>query len=138
MWNQILVTAFLSSVSVMLGAALQHYFGRTLESRKQLTLQRSQSYVDYFKAFASIAQYAGSKEILAAATDAKIRICIYGSPAVVKRLRDFELAGAALNSAESETLITLLLKEMRKDTGVNDSEISRDDFLPILFHSTSK
>ena len=39
-----------SLFGVALGGSLQFFFGRALEARKQLTGQKSQSYVDYFKA----------------------------------------------------------------------------------------
>jgi hypothetical protein len=96
MWSQASVTAILSLVGVLLGAGLQYYFGRTLEGRKQLALQRSQAYVDYFKAVASVAQHGRSKDNLAQTADAKVRVCIYGSPTVIKHLSAFEATGAAI------------------------------------------
>ena len=41
--------ALLSVLGVLVGAYLQYFFGRSLEARKQLTLQKSQSYIDYFR-----------------------------------------------------------------------------------------
>ena len=135
MSNQAIITALLSIAGVMLGAGLQYYFSRTLESRKQLALQRSQSFVDYFKAIALIAQHGRSPEHSAMLADAKVRVCIYGSAAVVKLLRDFEGVGSVLNSVECMTLIAELLAEMRRDAGMGETGIDREDLRRILFGS---
>jgi hypothetical protein len=119
----------------MVGAGLQYVSGRALEGRKQLALQKSTAYVDFFKAVALIAQHGDSKDNLALAADAKVRMCIYGSPRVIRYLRDFDKAGAVLNSQESFKIITELLKEMRKDTGTDHRGIGEDDFQSILFGS---
>jgi hypothetical protein len=44
-----------SLCGVALGGGLQFIFGGRLEARKQLTVQKSQSYVDFFKSVASLA-----------------------------------------------------------------------------------
>jgi hypothetical protein len=87
--SQIILTTILSLLGVSLGAGLQYYFGRTLEGRKQLTVQRSQAHVDYFKAVALVAQVGRTKDNLAMATDAKVRVCLYGSPDVIRYLSAF-------------------------------------------------
>jgi hypothetical protein len=137
MLNHVIITALLSAAGVMLGAGLQYYFSRSLESRKQLALQRSQSFVDYFKAIALIAQHGPSREHSAMLADAKVRVCIYGSAEVVKLLRDFEAVGSVLNSIQSTTLITELLAEMRKDAGMGVTGVDREELRRILFGSKS-
>jgi hypothetical protein len=132
MWGQATVIAVLSLFGVMIGASLQYYFGRTLEGRKQLALQRSQAYVDYFKVVALIAQHGPSKDSLALAADAKVRVCIYGSPLVIKQLSAFEATGAAIKSAGSAAIIMDLLRAMRADTGMSDRGISQQDFHNIV------
>jgi len=135
MWNQAALTAVLALIGVMVGAGLQYVSGRALEGRKQLALQKSMAYVDFFKAVALIAQHGRSKDNLTLAADSKVRICIYGSTSVIRHLRDFEKVGAVLNSYESFKIITELLKEMRKDTGMDHRGVSEDDFQNILFGS---
>lgn len=79
---------------VLIGAALGYLSGRQLETRKQLTLQRGQAYADYLKALAMAAagnDIAGAKQL---AADAKARICIYGTPTVIRNLGEFDKAGA--------------------------------------------
>jgi len=133
MSSQSAMTAALALIGVLLGAGLQYVAGRALEGRKQLTLQRSLAYVDFFKAVALIAQHGGTKENFAMAADAKVRVCIYGSPSVIGILRDFEMTGAVLDSPDAARIITELLKEMRKDTGMDCRGISEGDLQKILF-----
>jgi hypothetical protein len=128
-----IITAILSLMGVAVGAGLQFYFGRTLEGRKQLAMQRSQAYVDYFKAFALNAQHGRSKDSLAMAADAKVRICLYGSPKVIRSLSAFEASGAAVKSADSLTAVMRLVKMMRKDAGMSERGIGPEDFHNIIF-----
>jgi hypothetical protein len=131
-----MLTAILPPLGVLLGvtlgAALQYYFGRTLEGRKQLALQRAQAYVDYFKAVALVAQHGGGKDHLAMVADAKVRVCIYGSPTVIRCLSAFESAGAVINTTDGAAAIMELLRAMRNDTGMGDSGIGQQDFQRIV------
>jgi hypothetical protein len=51
---QPLLIAVLPVAGVLMGAALQFFFGRSLEARKQLTVQRADSYIDFFRAVAAL------------------------------------------------------------------------------------
>lgn len=133
MWNPAATTAALALLGVMIGAGLQYASGRSLEGRRQLTLQKSSAYVDFFKAIAHIAKHGPSGGLLASAAEAKVRICIYGSPEVVRILRDFEASGPALVSPKSQAIISKLLKEMRKDSGMNCKGIAETDLEDIVF-----
>jgi hypothetical protein len=130
---QSIVVAVSSLSGVLLGGGLQFLFGRALESRKQLLLQRGQSYVDFLKAVAAAAQQNRSKETLAAAADAKTRICIYGSAAVIKELGRFSTTGANTAAPEGRAVIVDLVKAMRRDIGKTDHAVSERDLLDILF-----
>ena len=122
-----------SLVGVALGGGLQFFFGRALEARRQLTVQKSQSYVDYFKAVALLAQGGERRDNLALAADAKVRICIYGSPDVVDHLRRFEDVGATLDNSTSQSVIVDLLKAMRRDIGKDDRGLHDEALRQILF-----
>jgi hypothetical protein len=124
-----------SLVGVALGGGLQFFFGRAVESRRQLTVQKSQSYVDYFKAVALLAQGGERKDNLVLAADAKVRVCIYGSSEVVEQLRRFEDVGATLNTPESHSVIVDLLKAMRRDIGKDAKALSDETLRRILFSS---
>lgn len=130
---QSLLLPIFSLSGVIVGGGLQYLFGRALESRKQLTLQRSQSYVDYFKAVALLAHGDKIKETNSLAADAKTRICLYGSPDVIGHLKKFEEAGAITSSPEAQIVIVGLLKAMRRDVG-KDNQMPDDEVLRrVLF-----
>jgi hypothetical protein len=133
--TQALMVAALSLLSVLIGAALQYAFGQRLEARKQLSAQRAQAYIDFFRATAALGQ-GRSKEQLVLAADAKTRICIYGSATVVQRLGDFERTGAtAANAGGQEALIALiaLMGAMREDVTNSGISLRQDDLIHILF-----
>lgn len=127
-----------SMLGVVLGIGLQFFSGRALESRKQFSLQKSQDYVDYFKAIALVAQNGQMKEHLALAADAKVRICLYGSATVIEHLYRFERAGAALDGPESQSIIVYLLKAMRRDIGKMDGELADAAVQRILFRGEAR
>jgi len=121
-----------SLAGVVLGVGLQYLVGRDLETRKQLALQRSQAYIDYFRVIAHIAQDGGSKENLAAAADAKTRICVYGSQEAIDRLRQFEAVGASTSSLEGKKAIVGLIRAVRSDTRKDGHRIGSETFREIL------
>ncbi len=118
---------------IPIGAALQYLFGRTLETRKQLILQKGQAFTDYFKALSNSAIHGETREVLALGADSKTRICVYGSPAVVKCLADFERVGAAAGSNEGRKAITKLIAAMRKDIGFKYFNAHEADIWTVLF-----
>ncbi|MGA7676558.1 MAG: hypothetical protein WCA78_16115 [Rhizomicrobium sp.] len=131
--SQTIIVAVFSLLGVLLGGGLQYFFGRALETRRQLILQRSQSYVDFLKAVALVAQNGRSKENLSLAADAKTRICIYGATRVVQLLREFEAVGSNTGAQEGRAAIIALVKEMRADVGKRDRMIHEHELQEVLF-----
>lgn len=125
--------AIVPLVGILIGTALGYFSGRLLETQKQLTLQKGQAYADYLKALATAATQSRSREILSLAADAKTRICIYGSRAVIRQLGIFEKSGAKIESAESRAVVSDLIKVMRRDMGVFGDAVSQTDLHDILF-----
>ena len=109
------LTGVLPLLGVALGAGLQFMLGKSLEIGRQLKLQKGQAYADYFRAVALAATKGKAAEANGLAADAKTRICIYGSPVVVKRLGEFEKLGAVIATEESQLAISELLRAMRAD-----------------------
>jgi hypothetical protein len=118
---------------VIVGGGLQYLSSQALESKRQLVLQRSQSYIDFLKAVAVIAQNGRTKETLALAADAKTRMCIYGSSRAIQMLGEFERAGANTVTPEARSAIVALLKEMRADLGRSDRAGANVQLQEILF-----
>ncbi|WP_395444032.1 hypothetical protein [Caulobacter sp. UC70_42] len=118
-------------IGAVIGAALQYAFGRSLETRKQLVVQRAQAYADFFRGFAALAQ-SRSSESLALVADAKTRICIYGSEKVVLALAAFERAGATTLTPEGEATIIDLMRAMRRDVAQSKAQVPADDLSRVL------
>jgi hypothetical protein len=127
-----LLSAILPLMGVMIGVFLQYYFGKTLADRKQLAIQKGQAYADYFRAMAMASTQGYLKEALSLAADAKTRICIYGSPHIVRILAEFERSGAHVTASE-HGLISELLKAMRVDMGTAQAGLPEDDLRLVLF-----
>jgi hypothetical protein len=112
------------------GPQLQYWLSRAAESSKQQILLKGQAYVDYLRAVVKAA-YATSVEqaraSLSDAADAKARIAIYGSEAVVAALAKFESGGPVLdNPAAIERLIELAL-------AMRNHRVLQSDLRLVLF-----
>jgi hypothetical protein len=89
------LTTLAALAGVGIGATLQFAFGQLLERKKQFIALRSQSYVDFVNAASAVAHAQRSSNIdaaaaaLAALTEAKVRISIYGTKGVVAALAVF-------------------------------------------------
>ena len=107
-------------VGVVIGAAMQYWFSRSAEVRKQIELLQSQSYVDFLRALTKSA-YANSAEAirsaLADAADAKARLAVYGTSDVIVALARFEEAGAVLDNPQTKAAFVTLVAAMRQKRG---------------------
>lgn len=68
---------------------LQHFFTRRHENQRYHRELRTQAYLDYLKGFAELAhlndpQGSQERDAYARVADAKARICLYGSRAVMR------------------------------------------------------
>jgi hypothetical protein len=108
--------ALLPLLGVLVGAALQYWFSRAAESKKQFEVLQRQSYVDYLRAVASAA-HAQSPEAhrtaVTNAADAKARIAVYGSSSAVEALAEFEESGPILDNPRSIEYFLRLASAMR-------------------------
>jgi hypothetical protein len=134
----ILLTTLLPVIGVIIGVSLQYLFSKSGERRKQLEASRSEAYVDYLRSVAQIAKVGRSdskkrSEVLAAAADAKTRICVYGAASVITSLAAFEKGGAVLDSPDSYRTFLELCNEMRKQNLGKAEAVAVDDLSLILF-----
>jgi hypothetical protein len=132
------LTAMLPLLGVLVGAGLQYVFGRSLDVRRQVEASKAQAYSDYLQTFANIATTGRSKDALAKLADAKTRICVYGSPTVLKLLADFERAGAATEMGQNRELVSRLIMAMRKDVRSVAAANSQEELASILFGQAGK
>ena len=136
----IILTALFSVIGVIIGASLQYFFSKSGEKQKQLETSRSQAYVDYLRSVAQIAKVGRSdtkkrNELLAAAADAKTRICVYGAASVIVALAAFEKGGPVLDSPDSTARFLELCNEMRRQNLGKAEAVAFDDLSLILFGS---
>ena len=129
---QALIVSALPLLGVLIGAALQYAFGQRLEGRKLLVTQKASAYSDLIRAIAASAhrQDSDTRSLIA---DAKARICIYGSIAVVQKLSDFEEAGAIAAGRQGEAALLAVLSAMREDVTGKGFSGFEDIFRPVLF-----
>lgn len=128
-----MITAFLSFLGVVIGASLQYFFTRHIESQRHLRDLRSKAYMDYLKCVSEQAQFRPKigtpelKELFSRTGDAKARICLYGSKQVVTAFSLFEVLGASMASEEQRDAFTNMVSIMRTDSGsevcVNNTEL---------------
>jgi hypothetical protein len=78
-----------------------------------------------------------TKEQLALAADAKTRICVYGSFAVVQKLGDFERAGALVAKGAGQTTLIELMRAMREDVTNSATPLRQEDLMHILFSGST-
>lgn len=127
------ISASVPIIAVFAGAALGYVSGRLLETRKQLLLQKGQAYADYLRALATAATDPKSSTAQGLAADAKTRICIYGSPIVIRTLGQFERVGARVTGEDGRSAIAQLVKAMRADMDVRGPRIEEADLHLVLF-----
>ena len=72
-------------------------------------------------------------EVLAAAADARTRICVYGAASVIKSLAAFEKGGPVLDSPDSTTRFLELCNEMRSQNLGKAEAVAVYDLSLILF-----
>lgn len=125
------LSAVVPLLGVLIAAALGYLSGRSLETRKQLNLQKGQAYADYLGALATAAS--DRKAALTRATEAKTRICIYGSARVIEQLSSFEREGAKIESVDSRRIVAQLISLMREDMGALGGRIDDLHVHNVLF-----
>jgi len=128
------VTALTALVSLAVGALLQHALGRRAEERKQRELLRASAYADFLRGVSLLATTHRTDapqqrvfEGMALVGDARARIALYGSEAMVRAM-----AGMAeypmLTTRKACATFILACRQMRVDThasvALTDDELS--------------
>ena len=121
--------ALFSILGVIVGAALQYVFTRILEERRHHRDLRTKAYTDYLLAISDAKhrmvqrQASYERELLARITDAKARICLYGTNSVLKELAAFERLGGQIATDDQVKTFIGLLKVMRGDRKTNELDL---------------
>lgn len=128
--------ALLSFLGVMVGAALQYFASRHLDSLRTHRDARTKAYTDYLHCvceYANPDQMASSDnhELAARTADAKCRICLYGSSDAIAAFAKFERLGASMTTHEQQAAFTAMVSIMRDDS-TRSSKVATDDLRAIL------
>jgi hypothetical protein len=133
------ITALLSILGVIVGAALQWWFARSGNEHKQMLELRSKAYADFFESTAQLvsARRLGKTEheaeLLAKLTDAKARICIYGEAAVIRQLAEFWSAGASFETELGILSFTRFCMNVRSSLGMSSDPSLSSEVASLLF-----
>lgn len=117
------------------GAVIQYFFSILNEKRTILTGNRIKAYSDYLLLVnrkSSLIEDAEKSKNLAEISDAKYRICIYGSNEVVDKLSEFEGQNPSNNEEEQRKLFFNLCNAMRQDAG-NEKVLDDKIFHKVMF-----
>jgi hypothetical protein len=137
-----LTTAIFSLLGLIIGASLQYVFTRHLESQRHHRELRTQAYGDYLRSVSELAHLndpLGSQErdAIAAGTDAKARICLYGSKEVIRAFAQFETLGASVKSVPQRQAFVGMVSAMRDDSG-SPSNPKVEDMETILIGKSDR
>jgi hypothetical protein len=132
-----LIIATLPLLGVLVGAFLQYFFTRHIETQRYQRELRTQAYLDYIKSVSGLAhlndpQGSQERDLLAGAADAKARICVYGSGSVIEAFAAFERLGAIVGSPQQRRSFVAMIAAIRKDSGNASSAKVQDIGLLLL------
>lgn len=124
-------------IGILVGAFIQSFFARRMESKKQSLTFKSQAYIDYLKAFSESAhidhlQNEQIVSIFERAANAKNRIAIFGSEEVIEKLSSFIEKGENLGSSEAKSCFMALCMAMRKDHLERESKANLTSLAKII------
>jgi hypothetical protein len=135
----LLAPALSAVLGLAVGALLQYYFSRRLEAARHFQELRTRAYSDFIGGVAETANAArkGDKalqlEALAKATEAKIRILLYGSRAVVNAVSEFSIAQGAVSSEAVAPRFVEMIQAMRADSAIRLEGIADTAILGSAF-----
>ena len=126
-----IITGIASFVGIITGAALQYIFTRHLDTQRHRRDLRTKAYIGYLKAVSkqsNVDTQNRNSLIRAQVADAKFRVCLYGSRAVIRSFSKFEEAGANINKNPIE--FTKMVTTMRNDS--TEEKADSEDIQRIL------
>ena len=126
-----MTVAIFSFFGIIVGAALQYFFSRHLDSLRAHREARTKAYTDYLRCVSEHAnpdqmRSSDGHELGARTADAKCRICLYGSPEAVAAFAQFERLGATMNSPEQKATFTQMVSIMRRDSTRSAAVVAGD------------
>lgn len=120
--------ALLPLLGVAVGAALQFWLGRAADREKHAETLRTEAYAHYLRAVAAAGHLRSDEDERDAfrdAADAKARIAVHGTQAVVAALARFEEAGAIVrrDGPAADAFVALVAAMRLGSGGVPDRDL---------------
>ncbi len=115
-----LLIGVLPVLGVVVGAFLQYVMTRSKDREAHIATLRHETYSDYLRAVSAIA-IDRTPENVGQLVDAKSRMAIYASNAVIQRLAEFEISGATLADPRGREAFVSLAAQMRAEGSRKDS-----------------
>jgi hypothetical protein len=128
--------AIFSFFGIIVGAALQYFFSRHLDSLRTHRDGRTKAYTDYLRCVSEHAnpnqmRSSDGHELGTRTADAKCRICLYGSSDAIAAFAEFDRLGTTMNSPEQRATFTRVVAIMRRDS-TSTANVSADDLQAVL------
>ncbi len=131
-----LIVATVPILGVALGAALQFYFSRSAEDRKNLNTLRASAYTDFIRGVSGVAISQRGNDVgqvaanMALVADAKARIAIYGGRPEVQALARFWRGGATLDEERQSAFVEVVAATR---VGASSKTVEARDISQLLF-----
>ena len=131
-----MTTAIFSFFGIILGATLQYFFSRHLDSLRTHRDARTKAYTDYLRCVSEQANpdqmvSSDGHELGARIADSKCRICLYGSSEAISAFAKFERLGATITSPEQQVTFTKMVAIMRHDS-TSSEKVATGDLQAVL------
>ena len=132
-----ILIGILPVLGVMVGALLQHVLAKSKERNAQFATLRHAAYADFLKTVAAAA-IKPSQDAVALVADAKARMAVYGSNAVIAKMAEFEATGANLANEQSKTAFVEVALKMRSEGHSNSANLNEGALSSLLFGKARK
>lgn len=129
-----LLIGVLPVFGVVIGSILTHVFERSKNRHSQQATARQDAYADYLRAVSALA-VARSPASVGQLIDAKSRMAIYASNAVLDRLAEFEATELVMSDPSARKCFTKLADQMRSENGAG---ASKGDTLAVVLFGISE
>ncbi|WP_152640429.1 hypothetical protein [Xanthomonas sp. MUS 060] len=132
-----MTVAIFSFFGIIVGAALQYFFSRHLDSLRAHRDARTNAYTDYLRCLSESinpdqTRSSDGHEILAGIMDAKCRTCLYGSYEAIAAFAHFDKLGGAMENPEQQAAFINMVSIMRRDS-TKSAAVAAADLQAILF-----
>ena len=132
-----LLVAFVGLASALAGGAIQAWATRRFEKHRFERQNRNDAYLTYLQGISELSHGALDNDAIEAAlrtiAEARGRIALYGSGAVIERMiRSFE-HGEEIYSAEARADLAEMIAAMRNDSVPNEPKVLPSNLFRLVF-----